>query len=145
MLPMFFTTLHILSHRALMVILQSHRTQNMILRCYSNVSAILRRHTKSCLLCFFNNPLFNSQNLVKKYTTMDTRVNGAPGFTSIRSSLAEPGLAREKAWLARLHPQLPGYRLRVCTRSKLLPDLSTNNYRTKETHTVLHTDYPGHR
>ena len=40
-------------YRALMVILQS---QNMILRCYSNVSAILRRHTKSCLLCFFNNP-----------------------------------------------------------------------------------------
>ena len=38
-----------------MVILQSHRTQNMILRCYPNVSAILRRHTKSCLLCFFNN------------------------------------------------------------------------------------------
>ena len=35
-----------------MVILQSHRTQNMILRCYSNVSAILRRHTKSCLPCF---------------------------------------------------------------------------------------------
>ena len=30
-----------------------------------------------------------------KYTTMGTRVNGAPGFTSIRSSLAEPGLARE--------------------------------------------------
>ena len=29
---------------------------NMILRCYPNVSAILRRHTKSCLLCFFNNP-----------------------------------------------------------------------------------------
>ena len=43
-------------YRALMVILQSHRTQNMILRCYPNVSAILRRHTKSCLLCFFNNP-----------------------------------------------------------------------------------------
>ena len=51
-------------YRALMVILQSHRTQNMILRCYSNVSAILRRHTKSCLLCFFNNPLFNSQNFL---------------------------------------------------------------------------------
>ena len=44
--------------RALMVILQSHRTQNIILRCYPNVSAILRRYTKSCLLCFFNNPLF---------------------------------------------------------------------------------------
>ena len=43
-------------YRALMVILQSHRTQNMILRCYPNVSAILLRHTKSCLLCFFNNP-----------------------------------------------------------------------------------------
>ena len=43
-------------YRALMVFLQSHRTQNMILRCYPNVSAILRRHTKSCLLCFFNNP-----------------------------------------------------------------------------------------
>ena len=45
-------------YRALMVILQSHRTQNMILRCYPNVaiSAILRRQTKSCLLCFFNNP-----------------------------------------------------------------------------------------
>ena len=41
-----------------MVILQSHRTQNMILRCYSNVSAILLRHTKSCLLCFFNNVYF---------------------------------------------------------------------------------------
>ena len=27
-----------------MVILQSHGTQNMILRCYPNVSAILRRH-----------------------------------------------------------------------------------------------------
>ena len=43
-------------YRALMVILQLHRTQNMILRCYPNVSAILQRHTKSCLLCFFNNP-----------------------------------------------------------------------------------------
>ena len=43
-------------YRALMVILQSHRTQNMILRCYPNVSATLRRHIKSCLLCFFNNP-----------------------------------------------------------------------------------------
>ena len=43
-------------YRALMVILQSHGTQNMILRCYLNVSAILRRHIKSCLLCFFNNP-----------------------------------------------------------------------------------------
>ena len=42
-------------YRALMVILQTHRTQNMILRCYPNVSAILWRHTKSCLLCFFNN------------------------------------------------------------------------------------------
>ena len=31
-----------------MVILQSHRTQNMILRCYPNVSAILRRHLVSC-------------------------------------------------------------------------------------------------
>ena len=33
-----------------------------------------------------------------QYTTMDTRVgdtNGAPGFTSICSSLAEPGLVRE--------------------------------------------------
>ena len=52
-------------YRALMVILQSHRTQSMILRCYPNVSAILLRHTKSCLLCFFNNPYFppfNSQN-----------------------------------------------------------------------------------
>ena len=38
----------------------SHRTQNMILRCYPTVSAILRRRTKSCLLYFFNNPLFNS-------------------------------------------------------------------------------------
>ena len=49
-----------------MVILQSHRTQNMILRCYPNVSAILWRHTKSRLLCFFNNTYispFNSQNL----------------------------------------------------------------------------------
>ena len=27
------------------LILQSHRTQNMILRCYPNVSAILRKHT----------------------------------------------------------------------------------------------------
>ena len=43
-------------YRVLMVILQSHRTQNMILRCYPTVSAILQRHTKSCLLCFFNNP-----------------------------------------------------------------------------------------
>ena len=43
-----------------MVILQSHRTQNMILRCYPNVTAILRRHTKSCLLCFFNNPYISS-------------------------------------------------------------------------------------
>ena len=55
-------------YRALLVILQSHRTQNMILRCYPNVSAILRRHTKSCLLCFFNNPyispFFNSQNFL---------------------------------------------------------------------------------
>ena len=49
-------------YRALMVILQSHRRQNLILRCYPNVSAILRRHTNSCLLCFFNNPSFNSQN-----------------------------------------------------------------------------------
>ena len=40
-------------YRALMVILQSHRTQNMILRCCLNVSVILRRLTKSCLLCFF--------------------------------------------------------------------------------------------
>ena len=40
----------------MMVIVQSHRTQNMILRYYPNVSAILWRHTKSCLLCFFNNP-----------------------------------------------------------------------------------------
>ena len=30
----------------------------MILRCYLNVSAILRRHTKSCFLCFF--PLYFS-------------------------------------------------------------------------------------
>ena len=45
-------------YRALIVILQSHRIQNMILRCYPNVSAILRRHTKSCLLCFFKQ-LFN--------------------------------------------------------------------------------------
>ena len=43
-------------YRALMVILQSHTAQNMILRCYPNVSAILWRRTKSCLLCFFNNP-----------------------------------------------------------------------------------------
>ena len=43
-------------YRALMVILQSHRTQNFILRCYLTASAILQRHTKSCLLCFFNNP-----------------------------------------------------------------------------------------
>ena len=41
-----------------MVILQSHRTQNMILRCYPNVTDILRRHTKSCFLWFFNNPLY---------------------------------------------------------------------------------------
>ena len=51
-------------YRALMVILQSHRTQNKILRCHPTVSAILRRHTKSCLLCFFNNPLLNSQNFL---------------------------------------------------------------------------------
>ena len=43
-----------------MVILQSHRTQNMILiiryisQCICYI--ILPRHTKSCLLCFFNNP-----------------------------------------------------------------------------------------
>ena len=51
-----------------MVILQSHRTQNMILRCYPNVCAILWRHTKSCLLCFLTTipifPPFNSQNFL---------------------------------------------------------------------------------
>ena len=54
-------------YRALMVILQSHRTQNVILRCYPTVSAILQRHTKSCLLCFFTIPIFppfNSQNFL---------------------------------------------------------------------------------
>ena len=52
-------------YRVLMVILQSHRTQNMILRCYPNVSAILWRHTKCCLLCFFNFQFpFNSQNFL---------------------------------------------------------------------------------
>ena len=35
----------------------------MILRCYPTASAILRTHTKSCLLCFFF-PLFNSQNFL---------------------------------------------------------------------------------
>ena len=35
-----------------------YRTQNMILRCDPNASAILRRHTKSCLLYFINNPPF---------------------------------------------------------------------------------------
>ena len=34
----------------------NHIGCNIILRCYPNVSAILRRHTKSCLLCFFNDP-----------------------------------------------------------------------------------------
>ena len=52
-------------YRALMVILQSHRTQNMILRCYPNVSAILRRHTVPNLVsCAFSTipifPTFNS-------------------------------------------------------------------------------------
>ena len=56
-------------YRALMVILQSHRTQNMILRCYPNVSAILRRHTKSCLLCFFNNP-YISPFLIHRITCL---------------------------------------------------------------------------
>ena len=36
----------------------------MILRCYPNVSAILRRHTKSYLLCFSTIPPFNSQNIL---------------------------------------------------------------------------------
>ena len=44
--------------RALMVILQSHRTQNMILRCYPNVSLILWRHTKYRFLCFFQQSLY---------------------------------------------------------------------------------------
>ena len=54
-------------YRALMVTLQSHRTQNMILRCYPNVSAILRRHTKSCVCAFSTIPIFppfNSQNFL---------------------------------------------------------------------------------
>ena len=50
-------------YRALIVILQSHRTQNMILRCYPTVSAILQRYTKSCLLCFFNNPYISPYSL----------------------------------------------------------------------------------
>ena len=48
-----------------MVILQSHRTQNMILRCYPNVSAILRRHTHLVSCAFSTIPIFspfNSQN-----------------------------------------------------------------------------------
>ena len=53
-------------YRALMVILQSHRTQNMILRCYPNVSAILWRYAKSCLLCFFNNPYNNFPLLIHR-------------------------------------------------------------------------------
>ena len=71
-----------------------------------------------------------------KYTTMDTRAgdtNRAPGFTSIRSSLTEPGLAREG--VAR-QPQLQRHHLQVCMRSKLLIDLCMNNYRTKETHSI---------
>ena len=52
-------------YRALMAILQSHRKQNMIRRCYPNVSAILQTHTKSCL-CSFSKILicFLIQNIV---------------------------------------------------------------------------------
>ena len=39
-----------------MVILQSHRTQNMILRCYPNVSAILWTNLVSC--AFSTIPIF---------------------------------------------------------------------------------------
>ena len=44
------------------LILQSHRTQNMILRCYPNVSALLWRHTKSCL--------FQQSPLIREYNTI---------------------------------------------------------------------------
>ena len=54
-------------YRALMVILQSRRTQNMILRCYPNVSAILWRHTNLVSCAFSTIPIFppfNSQNFL---------------------------------------------------------------------------------
>ena len=66
-------------------------TQNMILRCCPTVSAILRRHTKSCLLCFFNNPLFNSQNfLFTCNTTIPIPLYKVPMYTlaSLRASVA---------------------------------------------------------
>ena len=49
-----------------MVILQSHRTQNMILRCYPTVSAIYFGDTPNLVSCAFSTipifHLFNSQN-----------------------------------------------------------------------------------
>ena len=65
-------------YRPLMVILQSHRTQNMILRCYPNVSAILRRHTKSCLLCFFNNPYISPFKFTEFFTCFASRSFAPP-------------------------------------------------------------------
>ena len=57
-----------------MVILQSHRTQNLILRCYPNVSAILRKHIYLVSYAFFYNPYlfppFNSQNFVVLWVTL---------------------------------------------------------------------------
>ena len=41
-------------YRALMVILQSHRTQNMILRCYPTVSAIYFGDTPNLVSCAFS-------------------------------------------------------------------------------------------
>ena len=55
-------------YRALMVILQSHRTQNMILRCYPTVSAIYFRDIPNLVSCAFSTipifPLLNSQNFL---------------------------------------------------------------------------------
>ena len=55
-------------YRALMVILQSHRTQNMILRCYPTVSAIYFGDIPNLVSCAFSTIpiflLFNSQNFL---------------------------------------------------------------------------------
>ena len=78
-------------YRAMMVFLQSHRTQHMILRCYPNVSAILRRQTKSCLLCFFNNPLFNSQNFLFTWSLLLFRPKN--GYIEVRAPHTRAGVA----------------------------------------------------